>query len=94
MSGTKIGGKKCAKANIERHGKDYYKRIGSKGGKAKTTKPKGFAANPALAKLAGHRAGSVSKRGYKLLRVEGEYGYYVCKATGEVVKLPTAKQEK
>lgn len=94
MSGTVAGGKKCAKANKERHGEDYYKRIGKLGGKAKTTKPKGFAANPALAKLAGHMAGSVGKRGYKLIKVEGEYGYYVSKKTGETVKLPTAKQEK
>ena len=94
MPGTVTGGKKCAQVNKERHGEDYYKRIGSKGGKAKTTKPKGFAANPALAKLAGHMAGSVGKRGYKLLKVEGDYGYYIRKATGETVKLPTAKQEK
>ena len=39
-------------------------------------------------------AGSVGKRGYKLLKVEGDYGYYIRKATGETVKLPTAKQEK
>lgn len=92
MAGTKIGGIKCAKKNKELYGEDYYKRIGAKGGKAGHTG--GFAANAALAKLAGHKAGSVSKRGYKLLKVEGEYGYYICKATGETVKLPTAKQIK
>lgn len=92
MSGTKIGGLKCAQKNKKLYGDDFYKRIGSKGGKAGHTG--GFAANPALAKLAGHRAGSVSKRGYKLLKVEGEYGYYICKTTGKIVKLLTAKQEK
>lgn len=92
MSGTKIGGIKCAQKNKKLYGDDFYKRIGAKGGKAGHTG--GFAANPALAKLAGHRAGSVSKRGYKLLKVEGEYGYYICKATGKIVKLLTAKQEK
>ena len=32
MSGRKIGGIKAAKTNKERHGEDFYKRIGSKGG--------------------------------------------------------------
>lgn len=92
MAGNRIGGKKCAIVNKERHGEDFYKRIGKIGGKRGHTG--GFAANPALAKVAGHKAGSVSKRGYKLIKVEGEYGYYICKKTGETVKLPTAKQVK
>lgn len=32
MSGNKIGGIKAAATNYERHGKDFYKRIGAKGG--------------------------------------------------------------
>ena len=32
MSGTKAGGMKAAKTNLERHGADFYKRIGQKGG--------------------------------------------------------------
>lgn len=66
MSGTLAGGKKAAKANIERYGKDYYSRLGKKGGKAKHTKPRGFAANPALAVTAGAKGGHISKRRKKL----------------------------
>ena len=32
MAGTKAGGLKATATNIERHGKDFYKRIGRKGG--------------------------------------------------------------
>lgn len=63
MSGTLAGGKKAAKANIERHGKNYYSELGKRGGKAKHTKPRGFAANPELAKRAGKLGGQLSKRG-------------------------------
>lgn len=63
MVGTLSGGKKCARTNMERHGADYYKRLGKLGGSAKTTKPKGFAANPALAVTAGAIGGHRSKRG-------------------------------
>lgn len=37
MSGTKAGAAKTAKTNIEKYGKDFYKNIGAKGGKASTT---------------------------------------------------------
>jgi hypothetical protein len=33
MAGTKIGGQRAAKSNKERHGDDFYEKIGSKGGK-------------------------------------------------------------
>lgn len=33
MAGTKAGGLKATATNIERHGKDFYKRIGRKGEK-------------------------------------------------------------
>ena len=33
MAGTKIGGQKAAKTNKLRHGSDFYKRIGQKGGR-------------------------------------------------------------
>lgn len=36
--------------------------LGSKGGRAETTKPKGFAANPELAKIAGRKGGLKSRR--------------------------------
>jgi uncharacterized protein len=61
MSGTKKGGFKAAETNKKRHGKDFYKKIGAKGGK-KTGVKKGFAANPALAAEAGKKGGKRSKR--------------------------------
>ena len=60
MAGSKIGGAKAAKTNKERHGKDYYKRIGAIGGKNGTTG--GFAANKELASIAGRAGGLKSKR--------------------------------
>ena len=63
MPGTLEGGKKAAKANLERHGQNYYSELGRKGGKAKHTKPRGFAANTELARLAGKRGGELSNRG-------------------------------
>lgn len=63
MSQTKAGGVKARETTYRRHGKDFYKRIGSIGGKAPTNKPKGFAANPELAKRAGALGGRISRRG-------------------------------
>ena len=62
MAGTIIGGRKAKETNYKKHGKDFYRIIGSKGGQQKTSKPKGFAANPALAKTAGSKGGRISKR--------------------------------
>ena len=62
MSGTKAGGLKARKTNYERHGKDFYKKIGQKGGK-KTGILKGFALNRELARKAGKKGGSISRRG-------------------------------
>ena len=58
---TKAGGPKVRKTIEERYGKDYWSRIGSKGGKA--CGKKGFALNPELAREAGRKGGKVSKRG-------------------------------
>ena len=60
MAGSKIGGAKTTKTNKERHGKDYYARIGAIGGKNGTTG--GFAANRKLASEAGAIGGRKSKR--------------------------------
>lgn len=61
MGGTKAGGLKAKETNLKRNGKDFYKRIGSLGGKVGGMK--GFALNPELAKRAGRKGGKISKRG-------------------------------
>lgn len=61
MSGTKEGGKKAAATNKLRYGEDFYRIQGAKGGRNGHTG--GFAANPALAKIAGRRGGLISRRG-------------------------------
>jgi general stress protein YciG len=61
MAGTKAGGKKAAATNKAKYGKDFYAEIGRKGGKNGHTG--GFAANPALAKIAGAKGGRISRRG-------------------------------
>lgn len=61
MAGTKAGGLKAAAANKERYGADFYAKIGQKGGRNGHTG--GFAANPALARVAGRKGGTISRRG-------------------------------
>ena len=62
MSGTKVGGQRAARTNKERHGSDFYKRIGSMGGKNGHTG--GFASmTPEEVKLCGAKGGHKSKRG-------------------------------
>ena len=61
MAGTKAGGQKAATTNKTRHGKDFYAKIGRKGGSVTGTKG-GFAANPELARIAGAKGGRVSRR--------------------------------
>ena len=60
MPGTKIGGMKAAKKNKEKYGDNFYRMIGSKGGQNGHTG--GFAANPALARVAGAKGGRISRR--------------------------------
>ena len=60
MSGTLAGGKKAAITNKLKHGEDFYKRIGSLGGRNGHTG--GFAANPALARIAGAKGGRNGSR--------------------------------
>lgn len=60
MPGNRIGGLKAAKKNIETYGKDFYRILGSKGGK-KSAK-KGFALDPQRARLAGAKGGRISRR--------------------------------
>ena len=60
MSGTKAGGLKTRRTNLERHGNDFYARIGAMGGRNGHTG--GFASNPALARIAGRKGGRISTR--------------------------------
>ena len=60
MPGTKAGGMKAAKMNKKLYGDDFYRKIGSKGGRNGHTG--GFAANPALARVAGAKGGRISRR--------------------------------
>ena len=77
MVGTKAGGQKAAATNKLRNGEDFYKRIGQKGGRNGHTG--GFAANPALARVAGAKGGRISRRGkVKKVDYEDERVNYQC----------------
>lgn len=71
MPGTKAGGLKAKETNLQRHGDDFYKRIGSKGGQNGHTG--GFAANRELAKTAGAKGGAMSRRGLAGTKKEKEF---------------------
>lgn len=60
MPGTKIGGLRASVTNKLIYGPDFYKKIGSIGGKKSRTG--GFYANRELAKIAGAKGGRISKR--------------------------------
>lgn len=64
MAGTKAGGQKAAATNKALHGSNFYAKIGAIGGKKGRTG--GFAANPALARIAGAKGGRISRRGKKI----------------------------
>jgi general stress protein YciG len=61
MAGNKAGGIKAAAVNKLKYGSDFYREIGRRGGS--WCGPKGFAVNPQLAKVAGVKGGSISRRG-------------------------------
>lgn len=61
MAGNRQGGLKAAQTNIAKFGKNFYRNIGSAGGKK--SRGGGFAANPELARQAGRKGGLKSKRG-------------------------------
>lgn len=50
-------GIKAAKTMRAKYGKNYFERIGKKGGSRTNTKPKGFEADRSLARIAGARGG-------------------------------------
>lgn len=62
MSGTIAGGRKAAATNKERHGEDFYSRIGAKGGRNGHTG--GFCSmTPVQRAEYGRKGGRKSKRG-------------------------------
>lgn len=61
MANRYAGGLKAAQTNKERHGEDFYVRIGAMGGKK--SRGGGFAANRELARAAGRKGGL---RGHKI----------------------------
>lgn len=63
MSGNRAGGIRAAKTNKEKHGEDFYRTIGRKGGSKSHPETRPFAKNPELARIAGSKGGKVSKRG-------------------------------
>ena len=60
MAGTKAGGQKAADTNRTRYGRDFYAKIGARGGKNGHTG--GFYANRELARAAGAKGGRISRR--------------------------------
>lgn len=60
MAGTKAGGKAAAETNKRKYGEDFYEKIGTLGGKNGNTG--GFFANRELARIAGSKGGTISKR--------------------------------
>lgn len=59
MAGTIAGGRKAAKANLEKD-PDFYKKIGKRGGESSGTG--GFFANRELARTAGRKGGQISRK--------------------------------
>ena len=71
IAGTSEGGKKAAATNRKKHGKDFYRKIGSKGGanghtggfaKDKRTWWQKLLRRPSAAQIAGRKGGKLSKR--------------------------------
>lgn len=75
MSGSKTGGIKASQTIINRYGDDYYRNIGTMGGK----KSKG-----GFNKITAKKYGKRSRRGYKIIKIDGDVTYYKNKSTGMV----------
>lgn len=59
----RAAGLKAKKTIISEHGGDYYAKIGRKGGSQTNTRPKGFEADRALARIAGAKGGAARRKG-------------------------------
>ena len=84
MSGTIEGGKRAAKTNLKRYGKNFYKEIGAEGGRNGHTGGFAFGDN---GKKYGQIGGRRSRKGFTLLKNCGTYGVYLNKATNKKVKI-------
>lgn len=80
MAGTRAGGKRAAKTNIAKHGKDFYRNIGRKGGSNGHTG--GFSSEKRgkdgltgleRARVVGAIGGRKSRRGKSTKKREGLY---------------------
>lgn len=85
MAGNKAGGRKAAEVNIARYGKDFYRRIGKKGGQNGYSG--GFSARPSLAQIAGSKGGRNSCRGASLATLKGLGGGAIRVSTKELYKV-------
>lgn len=56
----RAAGIKARDTILAKHGSQYYARIGKKGGSKTDTRPKGFEADRALARIAGAKGGRAS----------------------------------
>lgn len=61
MSGTIIGGQKAKITNTKKN-PNFYREIGKLGGQVSHPETRYFAMNPAAAKIAGKKGGTISKR--------------------------------
>lgn len=82
MSGTVAGGRKAAKTNLERYGKDFYVNIGRKGGANGHTG--GFASSDELAREAGRKGGMISSRSKIKPTLDQRRKFYNAKMSGIV----------
>jgi len=73
MPGTKSGGLKAATTNKERHGADFYKRVGQKGGSVLGTKG-GFASMPPERRAELGRKGGIASRRTGIKNKKGNTG--------------------
>lgn len=83
--GTVKGGRKAAATNLAKYGKDFYRKMGQKGGRNGHTG--GFAINPALARIAGAKGGRAAGRPHSadVLRT-GDYDEALKKSMVEVIR--------
>ena len=68
ISGSISGGKRAAQTNKEKHGEDFYKRIGASGGRK--SRGGGFTGRPDLAQAAGTKGGRARWAKYRAERGE------------------------